>query len=115
MKKGVLILALGISVALSDDGTDTMKDPKKALIYSVVPGLGQIYNERYAKAAIIVGLEGYYIATYLAKHQSINDGSLSGEDALRSRNLFAWLVLGVYVMNLIDAYVDAHLSSFPKE
>ena len=115
MKKCVLILALGISVALPDDGTDTMKDPKKALICSVVPGLGQIYNERYAKAAIIVGLEGYYIATYLAKHQSINDGSLSGEDALRSRNLFAWLVLGVYVMNLIDAYVDAHLSSFPKE
>ena len=47
--------------------------------------------------------------------ESINDGSLSGEDALRSRNLFAWLVLGVYVMNLIDAYVDAHLSTFPNQ
>ena len=115
MKRGVLILVIGISVSLPDNSNDGTKEPKKALIRSIVPGLGQIYNEKYAKAAIIVGLEGYYIATYLAKYQSIEDGSLSGSDALRSRNLYAWLVVGVYIMNLIDAYVDAHLSSFPKE
>ena len=31
MKKGVLILALGISVALPEDGTHNIKDTKKAL------------------------------------------------------------------------------------
>jgi hypothetical protein len=52
-------------------------DPKKATIYSILPGLGQAYNHRYWKIPVIYGLGGmfgYFIYNNHKKYQNYNDG-----------------------------------------
>ena len=35
------------------------------------------------------------------------------ENRLRKRDTYGWWIVGLYVMSIVDAYVDAHLSTFP--
>ena len=39
---------------------------------------------------------------------------LPGVENIKKRNDFAWWFLGFYVSSIIDSYIDAELSSFPK-
>ena len=34
-------------------------------------------------------------------------------DSFRKRDTYGWWIIGLYVMSIVDAYVDAHLSTFP--
>ena len=36
-------------------------------------------------------------------------------DKIANRNTYFWWIAGLYIMSIIDAYVDAHLSTFPIE
>ena len=38
---------------------------------------------------------------------------INGDTKLGNRNTYAWWVLGLYVMSILDSYIDAHLSTFP--
>ena len=101
------------------------------LLSAVVPGAGQFYNESYWKIPIIAGLVGYfgyeyfrqnnlykdYRDDYLASQTPENpDGNLSlktfREFYRNQRDDFVWYFLIVYTVNLIDAYVGAHLFDF---
>jgi len=108
-------LVLAMSIMIPNEEKTSLKNPKKALMRSIFPGMGQIYNEKYAKAAFFIVLETYCTTALISKYKSVDNSSSLDSDLIRDRNLYAWMVMGVYILNLIDAYVDAHLSTFPEE
>lgn len=122
--------------------TDTLVDrPHIATLYSaVLPGLGQIYNNSPWKIPIIYGgfvLWGYiinynnnaYVEARAALFAELDGDSrtepmppLNAEsrDALerrtdvfrRNRDLAIIATIGWYLLNVVEAHVDAHLSEF---
>lgn len=112
--------------------------PAKAAFYSgVLPGLGQIYNKKYWKAPIVWGGLGVAVYSYTWNNNKYHDyrdaykdliagktltGKLEGFDRKRlesaqkfhqrNRDLSALVTFGIYVLQIIDANVDAHLSQF---
>lgn len=112
--------------------------PSKAAFYSaVVPGLGQIYNKKYWKLPVVYGGMGagiYYYSWNQKKYHEYRDaykdllvgkpltGKLEGLDAdrliraqkfhQRSRDLSLLITVGIYILNIVDANVDAHLMQF---
>jgi len=112
-------------------------DPKKATIYSMIlPGLGQAYNKKYWKIPIVyiaIGVPMYYYLDSNQKYNQYRDAykrrlegftddefSYLDESRLiagqkfyqRNRDLSALFVVGFYVLNIIDANVDAALIQF---
>ena len=112
MNKSLLFL-ICFSFAFEFDDFDStrIKDPKLAVLFSVVPGGGQIYNEKYMKSILFLGAEYIFINNIRINK---NNSNLSS-NSIETRNSNMWWVFGIYVFNLIDAYVDAHLSSFPNK
>ena len=116
----------------ADQPQDTMKtqNPTVALFKSmIVPGLGQIGNREYIKAAIVIALETTLIGTYIHYYNKTKDRedafqSTEGseqtqlfneyEDARDQRNRFGWYTGTLIFLSMFDAYVDAHLARFPK-
>jgi len=81
-----------------------IKDPKLAWKLGFIPGAGQIYNEKYLKAFSIIALQGY------ATHQFIK---FKKDNRIKKRNTYGWWIFGLYVLGILDSYVDAQLSTFP--
>jgi hypothetical protein len=97
---------------------------------AVVPGAGQIYDERYWKAPVIWGIGGYWVYEWFKQndkykqYRDLYDQSLllvpEGDQRYQSlrdfyrdeRDRFAWFLGGLYLLNLVDAYVGAHLYDF---
>ncbi|MCX7878647.1 MAG: DUF5683 domain-containing protein [Ignavibacteria bacterium] len=108
------------------------KSPLKAVLLSAfIPGAGQFYNESYWKIPVIAGLSGYFGYEYIRNHnlykknrdlysESQTSENPSGNQTYKSlrefyrnqRDDFMWYFLIVYTLNLVDAYVDAHLFDF---
>jgi hypothetical protein len=116
------------------------KSPMKALVFSaVVPGLGQAYNKKYWKIPIIYAATGTTIYLFSSNNKTFRQyqtayryrtdaDSLGTEDEFpdlsddqileyenhyrRNRDLSAIFTLLFYTVNIVDAYVDAHLSTF---
>ena len=115
--------------------------PTKATLYSMaVPGLGQAYNKKYWKIPIIyagIGIPLYYAIQENNEYQDFksafinrqagdssdayldpnnffdNDALLQAIDiSRRNRNLLIIVSSVVYIMNIIDARIDAHLYHF---
>jgi len=111
--------------------------PAKAAFYSaVLPGLGQAYNKKYWKIPLVYGAIGasiYFFSDSNKKYHQYRDAykrRLEGyaDDKFsyldnsrlilgqkfyqRNRDLSALFILGFYVLNIIDANVDAALIQF---
>ncbi|WP_338408626.1 DUF5683 domain-containing protein [uncultured Flavobacterium sp.] len=111
--------------------------PAKAAFYSaILPGLGQAYNKKYWKIPLVYGAIGtslyFYSDSYKKYNQYRNaykrrlegytddkfsylDNSrlISGQKFYqRNRDLSALIAVGFYVLNIIDANVDAALIQF---
>jgi hypothetical protein len=114
--------------------------PAKAAFYSAVfPGLGQAYNKKYWKIPIVyIGLGiGIYSYTWnQGKYHNYRDeykrrlaGTADPNHAIyggksddwvirgqkfhqRNRDLSALITAGIYILNIVDANVDAHLMQF---
>lgn len=98
---------------------------------AVIPGAGQFYNQSYWKVPVVLGLAGYFAYWFFdndkkyrdyrdrysaTQTDSLPDGDLNlktlREFYFDQRNDFVWYFTILYVINLIDAYVDAHLFDF---
>lgn len=108
------------------------KSPWKAVMLSaILPGLGQFYNESYWKlpiVAVVGGSLAYYFFYNNSKYLDYRDLYESSQTPLnpygderyrrlresyrdsRDQNLLYFMLF--YLINLADAYVDAHLFDF---
>jgi Family of unknown function (DUF5683) len=112
-------------------------DPRKALLYAAVfPGSGQVYNKKYWKLPIVYGgfFGGIYLVSFYQEQHTryrkdlfelINDQTAINpngftQDQLRSlvdkarreRDYFLVLTGLWYILQMVDAHVDAHLKEF---
>lgn len=114
--------------------------PKNAAIYSaVIPGLGQAYNRKYWKVPLVYAAMGtslYFLIQnqhqfkrYVNAYKAVVDedsttvdefqGRYSGDQIMpvleyyrKNRDLSAILLGLSYALNIVDAFVDAHLYEF---
>jgi hypothetical protein len=111
--------------------------PTKASFYSaLLPGLGQAYNKKYWKIPIVYGAIGtsfyFYINNnekyhsyrdaYKRRLQGFNDDQYQYLDDSRliqaqrfyqrNRDLSLLVTVAFYVLNIVDANIDAHLAQF---
>ncbi len=124
------------------DSLPTLHSPSRAALYSaVLPGLGQIYNKKngYWKVPLLVvggATLGFFIRynnrqhltyrkSYLAKLYNLPKeqdpySRITSIDVVRrgmkefqhNRDLLIILSIGAYGLNVLDAFVEAHLKSF---
>ena len=97
-------------------------NPTKATwLALVIPGGGQIYNRKYWKLPIIYGgFAGcaYALTDLLPPGYKISETQLKEllrkrkDTYRRYRDLSIFAFIGVYLLSVIDAYVDAELSNF---
>ncbi|MBA2611514.1 MAG: hypothetical protein H0U95_06060 [Bacteroidetes bacterium] len=112
---------------------------KASIMSAIIPGLGQVYNKKYWKVPIIyagIGGFGYMFLSNNTKYNdyrtgliaSVNHGDSSqavygkyySQTQLQTQKLyyrkyrdFAIIGIGIiYLINIIDANVDAHLRTF---
>ncbi|MPM52641.1 hypothetical protein SDC9_99401 [bioreactor metagenome] len=122
-----------------DDTSVVVHSPKKATIMSAcLPGLGQAYNRKYWKIPVIysgLGGTGYSILWNNNKYQTFRKAYIARTDTLDSttdnfprysaanlldlrnyyrHNLELSVIIfsAIYVLNIVDASVDAHLYDF---
>ena len=116
------------------------KNPLKASLYSaIIPGMGQMYNEKYWKVPLVWGLIGTGVGVtmyYNDRNQHYRDAfiaELNGEtheysgifdaerlgsiqdDMRRNRDYAIALTIVAYALNILDATVDAHLYDIRKD
>lgn len=132
-RKSILLILLVLNFVNAISQETIYKDPRKAAIYSsIIPGAGQVYTKQYWKIPIIyAGLitSAYYIIESNEKFQSYKDGyiqRIAGNNNIyeeysnaqlvtltnfhkRNREVSTLCFLGVYLLNIIDASVSAHL------
>jgi len=112
---------------------------KAALMSGVLPGLGQIYNRKYWKLPIVwgaLGTTGYFIVDQHNRYVGfrdayrswVNDSIVTPEYSQyqynpaglrterdtyeRTRNILTIVAVALWTLNIVDAAVDAHLSTF---
>jgi len=118
-------------------GMDILAPSRAAFYSAVLPGLGQAYNKKYWKIPIVwgaMGTGGYFYfknndnfkraRTAFKLRQSGrpdefdgSNGSLISDTGLRraqevfkkNRDLSLFITIGFYILNIIEANVDAHL------
>lgn len=98
----------------------------------VLPGWGQLGNHKYVKAVVYAGLEAWMIGGAIHYGRQASDWRQIYDDTppelvnLRNdyhglwrdrqdeRNKYTWFAVIVAFVSMFDAYVDAHLSGFPR-
>ena len=114
--------------------------PSKAAFYSaILPGLGQAYNKKYWKIPIVyvgMGISIYSYSFNQREYHKFRDeykrrldgtadpnhpiyGNLDKDRLIsaqkfhqRNRDLSMLITVGIYILNIVDANVDAHLIQF---
>lgn len=110
--------------------------PSKAAFYSaILPGLGQAYNKKYWKIPLVYGAIGTSMYFYLDnnkkyhsyrdaykkrllglpdEYEYLDDSRLIAAQRFyqRNRDLSLLVTIAFYVLNIVDANVDAHLTQF---
>ncbi len=119
---------------------DTYADrynPRKAILYAAIfPGSGQLYNKKYWKVPLVyagfatgIFFIDFYQRRYLLHKNELftiletgEERSVSGfnevqlrniiDDSKRERDFMAIITGFWYILQLVDAHVDAHLKEF---
>lgn len=123
---------------LKTEPYDPLRSAKASFYSAIVPGLGQIYNKKYWKVPIVYGAIGISLYYYSDSQKKYNiyrneykkrlEGYKSESEYLnkltddqiisaqktyqKNKDFSALFMLGFYVLNIIDANVDASLSQF---
>lgn len=112
-----LLLSYNLSAQINEVDSTLIKNPQQAFLFSLVPGGGQFYNQKYIKGSLVMGLETLALYSWLEnskiyKNYDSEEYSLRKNRYLEKRNKYAWWVIFLYFYSMIDAMVDAHLSPF---
>lgn len=113
--------------------------PSKAAFYSaVLPGLGQVYNKKYWKVPLVYAALGTGVYFYVDNNNGYNryrsafkiresgrqdefttdegielvsDAGLKRAQEVfkKNRDLSLFITIGMYILNIVEANVDAHL------
>jgi hypothetical protein len=122
---------------LKSDPIDPLRPSKAAFYSAVLPGLGQAYNKKYWKIPLVYGAIGGSLYVYSFNNTRYHDfrdeykRRLAGEPASeefaflddnrliraqrfhqRNRDLSLLVAAAFYVLNIVDANIDAHLQQF---
>ncbi|MBC8143980.1 MAG: hypothetical protein H7X80_00255, partial [bacterium] len=119
------------TTALGTVGFHMTKSPTVAVLLSIVPGGGQIYNEQYIKSLLFIGAGSFFAVqavrfhtSFVTKADQIDalpvDDSTTNRSFLKTerefyrdnRDLNVAYFIGVQLLSMIDAYVGAHLFDF---
>ena len=109
--------------SVSDTLSMQYKSPKGAMIRSaILPGWGQVYNNKFLKALVYMGGEVYFVIKYIELDDELKnlriDFEKTGqvlinqkdlEDKEHERNGWGWFFTAGYLLAIGDAFVDAHL------
>jgi hypothetical protein len=90
---------------------------------AVIPGWGQFYNESYWKIPVVWGFLGWFAYNAIHQNKMYNDYKPLADadpntykrysDYYRdNRDSFIVYMALTYLVNIVDAYVDAHLFDF---
>ena len=130
-----------LKVSIPDSIMEKKHSPRKATIMSaLLPGLGQIYNKKYWKVPVIYvgfGVMTYFIVTntneyinykcaYIEKSYGDSTGNyadlvkkysasnlLAAREYYRRNTEISLLLTALwYILNIVDASVDAHLFTY---
>lgn len=121
---------------------DALAPARAAFYSAIVPGLGQAYNGKYWKIPIVYTALGVGVYFYLNNDEQYdryrdaykmrlagktndefsdengdpiltNDGLIEAQKFYqRNKEISILVIAGMYVLNIIDANVDAHLAQF---
>ena len=109
MKTRIIFIALFFCLLIGQDtfiDSTKIKNPKLAWKLGAIPGIGQIYNKKYVKGLGFIASQYYTYSKYSVFKE---EGNIS------RRNTYAWWVFGLWVFSMLDAYVDAQLTTFPLQ
>jgi hypothetical protein len=123
--------------AFKADIFDANAPAKAAFFSAILPGLGQAYNGSYWKIPIVYGAIGTSIYFYIDSTNKYNEyrdaykrrlagfeddeffGILTNDNLINAQKLFRqnrdfslMFTIGFYILNIIDANVEAHLNQF---
>ena len=134
-KKYIIIICTLVSSIVFSQKINEEKSPKKAALYSaVLPGAGQFYTKKYWKIPIYYsGLitSIYFINDNSKKYLKYKEAALlsydTGENQFgytyyqlkdlkehyrRNRDVSYFILTGIYILNIVDASVNAHLFNY---
>lgn len=131
----IFVICTILSTISFSQKTQKEKSPKKAALYSaILPGAGQVYTKKYWKVPIVYGgivTSFYFINENNSKYIEYREAALlsheTGENQLgynyselktlkehyrRNRDVSYFSFVAIYILNIVDASVNAHLFSF---
>lgn len=131
----IIIVCTLLSSSVFSQKIKKDKSPKKAALFSaIIPGSGQIYTEKYWKVPIVYAgiiTSIYFIDENNKKYENYKESALlsydTGENQLgytyselktlkdhyrRNRDISYFSLVGIYILNIVDASVNAHLYNF---
>jgi hypothetical protein len=115
---------------------DPLSPAKAAFCSAILPGLGQAYNKKYWKIPLVYGAIGTSMYFYLEsnkkyhsyrdaykrrlagyeddQYQYLDDARLISAQRFyqRNRDFSMLFMVGFYILNIVEANVDAHLTQF---
>ncbi len=128
------VTADAVDTTLVEDTSEEFS-PRKASLYSaILPGLGQAYNKKYWKIPLIYGgivglglVVDFYADNYsyyrrmLLLQQSTGANPTGASERVldnavvksrRERDFYIIMCGLAYIINIVDAHIDAHLKGF---
>ncbi len=122
-----IIILLSTNLLAEEKPFNTGRSSTKALLWSIIPGGGQIYNKQYVKAGIDILAESLLLGTAIQYHIEMNDAySLYKQTHNQAyydeynyyyqqqQNMLWWWAT-VKLLAVLDAYVDAKLFNFNEK
>ena len=130
------ILLLLYFTSYAQENNTKKHSPRKASVYSaILPGAGQVYNKKYWKIPIVyaaLGSAAYFTYENRQKYEKYQnallirkEGGTDEYDGLsdsqlitmmeyyeRNKELSIIMTAAIYILNIVDASVDAHLFDF---
>ena len=104
----IIWLPFSILFASLDSTVNKKKNPKHAFLFSAIPGMGQVYNGKWIKSALVIGLE---VSSYISwqdnankyKRFDQNNYPLSRHRYMEKRNKYAWWI-GIIYFSALSTY-----------